>query len=449
MIALILAGAAFLTLSMGYIGLPRHLAEWIGSLGLTQFWQLLVALMLFFMLLGCFLDGISMVVLTMGVILPTVQPPGIDPLWFGIFVVLVVEMAQITPPVGFNLFVHAGHDQARDRLDRQGHAALLLPDDRRGGADLPLPADRDLPARADALKRQFPPQFRPTPPFAVYPPPACAIEPEPCEIEGMNGKILHGRLVEFDLERLTALLQVPASRNPVPVRFAQFRRLMLLQPLPALPAAARDPLQRPDSVPYQVLLKGLPALQGRTVGHREDDYGLFLFEPVDAVGGVRRSFVPRGVYERVTIGEPAAEAPVAPEAPAPPRWSAWRRSSGSCAPRRSATRCWATRSPPPSSCWRRWTGRRSMPMVRIGEALIALGTSRRRSSTRRWRSSGRSAACRWANCWCAAAPSRAPTCSGAGAQDGLPAGRRDAVRGRRRGTGPLPFRWRGGCRRCR
>jgi tripartite ATP-independent transporter DctM subunit len=107
MIAMILAGAAFLTLAMGYIGLPRHLAEWIGSLGLSQF-GLIVVLMLFYVLLGCFLDGISMVVLTMGVILPTIQKAGIDPLWFGIFIVLVVEMAQITPPVGFNLFVLQG-----------------------------------------------------------------------------------------------------------------------------------------------------------------------------------------------------------------------------------------------------------------------------------------------------------------------------------------------------
>ena len=107
MIALILAGASFLTLSMGYIGLPRHLAEWIGSLGLSQF-LLLLALMVFYILLGCFLDGISMVVLTMGVILPTVQKAGIDLIWFGIFVVIVVEMAQITPPVGFNLFVLQG-----------------------------------------------------------------------------------------------------------------------------------------------------------------------------------------------------------------------------------------------------------------------------------------------------------------------------------------------------
>jgi tripartite ATP-independent transporter DctM subunit len=107
MIALILAGASFLTLAMGYIGLPRHLAEWIGSLGLSPF-MLLIALMVFYIVLGCFLDGISMVVLTMGVILPTVQKAGIDLIWFGIFVVLVVEMAQITPPVGFNLFVLQG-----------------------------------------------------------------------------------------------------------------------------------------------------------------------------------------------------------------------------------------------------------------------------------------------------------------------------------------------------
>ncbi|ARP95383.1 TRAP transporter large permease [Bordetella genomosp. 13] len=107
MIALILAGAQFLTLAMGYIGLPRALAEWIGGLGLSQFW-LIMALMVFFVVLGCFLDGISIVVLTMGVLLPTVQAAGIDLIWFGIFVVFVVEMAQITPPVGFNLFVLSG-----------------------------------------------------------------------------------------------------------------------------------------------------------------------------------------------------------------------------------------------------------------------------------------------------------------------------------------------------
>lgn len=107
MIGLILAGAAFLTLAMGFIGLPRHLAEFIGGLGLSPL-ALLVLLVGFFIVLGCFLDGISMVVLTIAVLLPTVQNAGFDLVWFGIFIVLVVEMAQITPPVGFNLFVIQG-----------------------------------------------------------------------------------------------------------------------------------------------------------------------------------------------------------------------------------------------------------------------------------------------------------------------------------------------------
>ncbi|MBX3606695.1 MAG: TRAP transporter large permease subunit [Piscinibacter sp.] len=107
MIGLILAGAAFLTLAMGFIGLPRHLAEFIGGLNLSPF-ALMLGLVAFYVVLGCFLDGISMVVLTMAVLLPTVQKAGFDLIWFGIFVVLVVELAQITPPVGFNLFVLQG-----------------------------------------------------------------------------------------------------------------------------------------------------------------------------------------------------------------------------------------------------------------------------------------------------------------------------------------------------
>ena len=107
MIGLILAGAAFLTLAMGFVGLPRQLAEWIGSLNLSPF-GLIMLLMGFFIILGCFLDGISMVVLTVAVLMPTVQAANLDLIWFGIFIVLVVEMAQITPPVGFNLFVIQG-----------------------------------------------------------------------------------------------------------------------------------------------------------------------------------------------------------------------------------------------------------------------------------------------------------------------------------------------------
>ncbi len=104
MITFILAGAAFLTTAMGFTGIPRVLAEWIGSFGLSQM-MLLVALTVFFIIMGCFLDGISMVVLTTSIILPLVEGAGFDLIWFGIYIVLVVEMAQITPPVGFNLYV--------------------------------------------------------------------------------------------------------------------------------------------------------------------------------------------------------------------------------------------------------------------------------------------------------------------------------------------------------
>lgn len=107
MIAFILVGAHFLTTSMAFTGIPRELATWINTLGLSPH-MLLLVLTLFFILLGCFLDGISVVVLTTSVILPMVQAAGIDPLWFGIYLVIVVEMSQITPPVGFNLFVIQG-----------------------------------------------------------------------------------------------------------------------------------------------------------------------------------------------------------------------------------------------------------------------------------------------------------------------------------------------------
>lgn len=104
MLGLILVGAHFLTLAMGFIGIPNALAEWIASLGLSPI-ELIIYLTVFFIILGCFLDGISVIVLTTSVVLPMVTQASIDLIWFGIFLVLVVEMSQITPPVGFNLFV--------------------------------------------------------------------------------------------------------------------------------------------------------------------------------------------------------------------------------------------------------------------------------------------------------------------------------------------------------
>jgi len=104
MIMFILAGAAFLTKTMAFTGIPRELAEFVHSLNLSPY-GLIAVLVVVYLILGTALDGISMIVLTSAVVLPMVQKAGFDLVWFGIFIIMLVEIAEITPPVGFNLFV--------------------------------------------------------------------------------------------------------------------------------------------------------------------------------------------------------------------------------------------------------------------------------------------------------------------------------------------------------
>ncbi len=104
MIMFILAGAAFLTKTMAFTGIPRELAEWVNAMHLSPY-ALIAVLTVVYLILGTALDGISMIVLTSAVVLPMIQKAGFDLIWFGIFIVLLVEIAEVTPPVGFNLFV--------------------------------------------------------------------------------------------------------------------------------------------------------------------------------------------------------------------------------------------------------------------------------------------------------------------------------------------------------
>jgi TRAP-type C4-dicarboxylate transport system permease large subunit len=104
MIMFILAGAAFLTKTMAFTGIPRELAEWVSAMQLSPL-MLIAMLTVIYLVLGTALDGISMIVLTSAVVLPMIQKAGFDLIWFGIFIVLLVEIAEVTPPVGFNLFV--------------------------------------------------------------------------------------------------------------------------------------------------------------------------------------------------------------------------------------------------------------------------------------------------------------------------------------------------------
>lgn len=104
MIMLILTGAGYMSIAMGYTGIPAALASWVDGFGLSPY-ALIAVLTIMYILLGCAIDGLSMIVLTTVVVLPMIQQAGFDLIWFGVFLVLMVEMAQITPPVGFNLFV--------------------------------------------------------------------------------------------------------------------------------------------------------------------------------------------------------------------------------------------------------------------------------------------------------------------------------------------------------
>jgi tripartite ATP-independent transporter DctM subunit len=107
MIMLIVAGASFLSVAVGYLGIPAKLTEFIGTLGLTKY-QLIVILSVMYIILGFMLDGFSMIVMSLPLALPLIKAVGFDPLWFGIYLVIMIEAAQITPPVGFNLFVING-----------------------------------------------------------------------------------------------------------------------------------------------------------------------------------------------------------------------------------------------------------------------------------------------------------------------------------------------------
>ena len=130
MIFMILSGAAFLTTSLAYTGIPAAVAEWVAALDLHPY-ALMAALCVLYVVLGCFIEGISMIVLTATVVLPLVTQAGFDLLWFGVFIIMVVETAQITPPLGFNLFVIQGPDGTQHRTGRRFRRAVLRPAARR------------------------------------------------------------------------------------------------------------------------------------------------------------------------------------------------------------------------------------------------------------------------------------------------------------------------------
>ncbi|MEW6259053.1 MAG: TRAP transporter large permease subunit [Thermodesulfobacteriota bacterium] len=107
MIMLIVVGASYLSVVVGYLGITRKLTLFVTSLGLSKY-TLIFILSLLYIVLGCLVDGFSMIVMTTPIVLPMVTAVGFDPIWFGIYLIIMIELAQVTPPVGFNLFVISG-----------------------------------------------------------------------------------------------------------------------------------------------------------------------------------------------------------------------------------------------------------------------------------------------------------------------------------------------------
>jgi len=144
----------------------------------------------------------------------------------------------------------------------------------------------------------------PVPPGGDYPEASVAASPEPCEVEGLNGRVLHGLLEAFDPTSLKLQLLTPSTRTPVNLRFTQFRRLSLTTPLqpPADGLADGSTAEMPATVPFSLRFREGAPLMGRSVSPVETEYGVFLFEPVAPRGALRRSFVPRAVCEQIDVG---------------------------------------------------------------------------------------------------------------------------------------------------
>ena len=217
----------------------------------------------------------------------------------------------------------------------------------------------------------------PTPPLASYPGPSCPTEPEPCEVEGLNGRKMSGRLARFDATQGLLHLLTPTARAPLPLRFSQFRRITLSQPLAPTEADeivdGDDPLSHRPALSFRVELEGAPPLEGLTVGHLQDDSGLYLFEPIDDTGLLSRSFLPRSAYVGVEIGERLGEVLVAHQAASRDAIEQTAREQEELRSQKLGDMLLVRQIVTPEQLEAAIVRQAKLPMVRIGEALLALG----------------------------------------------------------------------------
>ena len=242
---------------------------------------------------------------------------------------------------------------------------------------LEVPSDAPSQTPASAAEGSAEAFAWPTPALASYPRPACALELERCEIEGLNGRIIPGRLQMFNPVEGQLRMVSPGSRTPITLRFGQFRRLTLLSPLSPLSSALGvvegDPLSERPAVSYCIRLKGSKPVEGKTVNPRQEPYGLFLFEPIDALGRLRRSFVPAEAYTEVELGARIGELLVEQKAISRDEIEKTVQEQASLRTQKLGELLLERHALTPEQLSEAIDKQASMPMVRIGEALVALG----------------------------------------------------------------------------
>ena len=243
-------------------------------------------------------------------------------------------------------------------------------------SDLPaLPRMDDATASSATVSSAF---AWPTPPYAIYPSPTPQGEHEPCEIEGLNGKIMHARLSLFDPAQGLAQVQVPPARTTMTLRLSQFRRLTLTHPLKpahAVPTtgAAGDLMEFHPAIEFRVKLVGAGEFEGHTVGHVENELGLFLFLKLDEAGAVQRVFCPRSAYERADFGPRLGELLVKHNTATPAQIAEALAEQERMRGQRIGDVLVTQKVVTPEQMAAALEAQSRMPMVRIGEALIALG----------------------------------------------------------------------------
>ena len=214
----------------------------------------------------------------------------------------------------------------------------------------------------------------PTPNLPGYPESTPIDNAPPCEIEGLNGRVIEGRLGLFDPTLGLLQVRVSGTRRPLSLRMDQFRRLRLTEPLEAVPARdARDLAAERPTLSFTIGFKGADAWKGTTLAHREESWGLFLFEPVNDSGAVQRWFVPRAAFDTAEVGPLIGQALVSQHSVTPDQLQAALMDQEALRTRKLGDIMVVRQLISPEELAAALQQQSHMPMVRIGQALTALG----------------------------------------------------------------------------